>query len=312
MAKLTTYLKFSRPFSLPTSLLSAVFGYSIGYWRWSVHGEAKSFDWLDFALLLIGVFLVHFSSNLANTFFDWKSGLDLKHGAEGANNAIVLGQLTAQEVDRGWKVSLVLAVFVGAYFIVTHLSESGYLIALVAVGGLSAYYYTAPPLALKYRGLGDFQVALTFGYLIVFGGFIVATPGRDILSELPDLSLLATPISLLFVSILHANNHRDRAVDRESQAWTIAVRLSERGSLMYQAFLVSTAYAIVAVCSFLGYAPQTWLATFLTIPLAVSSVRKLWLPKRYSQMDYARVTADSAIVLVFFAVISIIVFCVDR
>lgn len=79
-------------------------------------------------------------------------------------------------------------------------------------------FYTASPVRLKYRTLGDATVAVVFGPLLV-GYYTVAMNGYDEVGWGSWLTGLITllPITMLTVGILHGNNLRDiKGEDRKS------------------------------------------------------------------------------------------------
>ncbi len=51
------------------------------------------------------------------------------------------------------------------------------MILLVGLGGVLAIEYTAPPLKLKYRALGDLAVLLAFGFGMILGSYAVMSFG---------------------------------------------------------------------------------------------------------------------------------------
>ncbi len=159
-----------------------------------------------------------------NDYYDYRSGVDRPDNF-GAVNVLVRKLMTPRQLATEAAVAFGVAVLCGVYLIAQAGDAMWPLIALVAFGALSAYFYTAPPFAFKNRGFGDIQVMFSFALLMVFGAFYVEA---KTLSWVPVICSL--PIGFLVVDILHINNLRDRLPDRDRRQQTIAIALGEPGS----------------------------------------------------------------------------------
>ena len=93
------------------------------------------------------------------------------------------------------------------------------LLGLVAL--VVGWAYTAPPLRLAYRPLGEAASALPMGLGIVWGTAAAQT------SAVPfSVWWAAAPLALCTAAILHANNARDRGHDTAVGKRTLATRVS--------------------------------------------------------------------------------------
>jgi len=219
-----------RPFALPASLMPAAFGAMLAI--------APAGGRLHLARLLwtlLGVALLHSGANVLNDVVDFRRGVDRapKPGA----GAVVRGWLAPRTAL--WLAAVLLsggiAVGLGLVWV------AGLPVLLLGmVGLLIAVAYSAGPLPLKFAGLGDLAIFLNFGVLTALGAWLVQT-GRW--AWLPVL--WSTPLALLAVAILNANNWRDRRDDAASGAKTMSARLGERGSRRYYIFLVCAPFVLV-------------------------------------------------------------------
>lgn len=207
-----------RSFSFPASVFPSLLGSAAAV---AFHGRVQgfSFSFFDAALALIGCMAIHSVSNLLNDYFDWGSGLDRLDNS-GRMNPLVSGQLRVQEFLRLLAVVSAGALVIAAYFLI-HAGQA--LAWVIALGALSAWAYTAPPLSLKRRALGELQVMLSFGVLMTLGSYLVQARHYASLESEFSVLLLALPQSLLIAAILHANNHRDRRGDRSAAALTLSL-----------------------------------------------------------------------------------------
>ncbi|MDX1530182.1 MAG: prenyltransferase, partial [Rhodothermales bacterium] len=268
----------TRPYSYTASLVPAVLGSVVAL---DLHGGAAgfAFDWLHFALAVVGCVLIQIVANVINDVVDYDTGLDNAENF-GAMNVLVQGLTTRKEMLVLTAVTFAAALAIGAYFI----AVCGEVVAwLVGIGALTAVFYTAPPLKLKYRGWGDVLVIGCFGILMTLGAYYTQAytlygPGAPFSESLfsPALwtiVLIAVPISLLVDAILQANNHRDREQDLAYGARTVAVRMSEGASLRFQYVLVFGAYAVLALIVALGFVTPLALLAYLTLPLALKNLK---------------------------------------
>jgi 1,4-dihydroxy-2-naphthoate polyprenyltransferase len=248
-----------RPFSFTASVIPSVLGGVIALWA-RAHGLATfEFSTLNFVLCILGCIAIHSVTNLINDYYDFKNGFDTAENF-GASNSLVRGQLTPGQVRAASVVALLVSLAIATYFILQRGERAGVLIGLSVFGILSAYFYTAPPLSLKYRGLGDLQVILSFATLMTFGAYYIQT--NDV-SWLPVL--YSIPIGLLVDDILHINNLRDLPSDSKAGISTIAIWLGENGAKKFHYVLSFGAF--VAVGLLIAFAQLTLFALLIVLAL---------------------------------------------
>ena len=216
-----------RAYSWPASAIPVILGSVVAY-------NAGSFSAPDFVLTLLAAILVHSGANLANTYFDFKNGVDQPGFSD--DHALTGGLITP--VSAIW---LTAALFtagaaIGVYLSVRH--RLPLMLGLGAAGVLLAWFYTAGGVSYKYKALGDLGIFLAFGPLIVTGTALIQT-GKI----LTDALWVSAPAGLLISAILHANNMRDMASDRSSGIRTLALWLGPEKSRMFYRALVFTPYA---------------------------------------------------------------------
>jgi 1,4-dihydroxy-2-naphthoate octaprenyltransferase len=124
--------------------------------------------------------------------------------------------------------------------------------------------YTAPPLKLVYRGVGEVAVALGFGPLMLVGAYVVQTRGE--LAAEPFVASI--PIGLLVALILYVNEIPDRRADGHAGKRTLPVRLSPQAVIRGYDIAVAAAYVAVVIGVLAGALPVPTLAILLTVPLA--------------------------------------------
>lgn len=267
---LTQYWRASRPYSYPAALVPVLIGAAFAKW---IEPDLH-FHWLDFGLTLLGCCLAQAISNLVNDLADFKFGVD-QPGVPGRQSALVSGDLTFRQLLIATMVICGLAALIGAYF---SLKIGGPMVLLVAFGAIISVEYTAPPLKLKYRGLGDLGVFLCFGLGMSFGSYMVqsyAVTGWLDLHRLFVWLGYSLPSALLVVAILQTNNHRDREKDSHQGGKTIANMMTIRVSQTYLIALVCLPFLIVLGLIGLRIASWPLLLVAVTLPFANQLIRKV-------------------------------------
>ena len=223
------------------------------------------------ALTLLGAVAVHLGLNVANDVFDATSGADDYNVNptlfSGGSRVIQYGLVSLRQMIAISAVAYVVAIAIGLYLA----SVAGWgLLWLGLAGVLISFFYTAPPLRLVHRGLGEPATALGFGPIMVLGAYYVQT-GHYALQPL----VLSIPVALLVMLILYANEIPDRVADARAGKRTLVVRLSRKVVLQGYGVAAALAYLALVVGVVAGLLPWPTLAALLTIPLAVKTLRGL-------------------------------------
>jgi len=239
-----------RAYSWPASIVPVALG-SVTAWR---HG---AFSPLNFTLTLTAALLVHSAANLANTYFDFRKGVDRKETAD--DRGLVDGLISPASM---LKLSLGLFAAGGALGLLLILKNRVPALLWIGAGGFAlAWFYTATGFAYKYRALGEAGIFLTFGPGIVCGTALIQTG-----AFVPEALWASVPAGLLIVAILHANNMRDIRSDLESEFTTLAAALGGDKATKFYYALIFIPYLFPL--TFTSVRPAVFCA--LSIPLAVS------------------------------------------
>ncbi|HEY8437004.1 MAG TPA: prenyltransferase [Candidatus Limnocylindrales bacterium] len=225
-----------------------------------------SFDLLTAVLTVVGASFVQLGLNVANDVFDTMQGADDANVTptqfSGGSRVIQYGLVSLRQMAGLATVFYLLAAVIGLVLLAVRGSPA--LLAIGIVGMIVSIGYTAPPLKLVYRGLGELAVAAGFGPLMLLGAYVVQTRGS--LSWEPLVASL--PIALLVALILYVNEIPDRRGDARAGKRTLPVRLSRSTVVAIYRVSVAAAYAILVVGVVLGVLPIPALLALLTIPLA--------------------------------------------
>jgi len=221
------------------------------------------FAWMPVAAALAGACLLQVASNFANDLFDGLRGTD--SGARlGPQRAVASGLITPAAMRRALVLVLLLAA-VPAAFLTWH---SGAAFAAIGIAGsICAVGYTAPPLALAYRGLGDLFVFIFFGPLAVAGTRAACDGDWTAAAVVAGIAPGA-----IGVALLATNNLRDRIGDAANDKRTLAVRFGEQAARVQIACAHALAVAVPFVAYIFGVPRGAIAASLLALLLAPVSL----------------------------------------
>jgi 1,4-dihydroxy-2-naphthoate polyprenyltransferase len=266
-----------RAYAFPASIIPIIYGSIIAV----LLNPGLKFNYLNFFITLIGAVAIHVTTNLVNDIYDFKKGLD-KEDKEtgiphGGSQVLSMGLVSKKFMKVVGIISTLIAIATGVYL---YTQAGNWIIYLSAFGLLSAIYYTASPIALKYKALGDVQVFLSFGTGMTLGAYIVQTHE---FSWVPVI--LSIPFGLLIDAILHSNNIRDLNFDGKFGVKTLPILIGERLSFYFYYFLLLGAYTSIVIFVITGLLPWPALLNLITFPAAIKLLRML---KNYPQETMAR------------------------
>ncbi|MFB6347451.1 MAG: 1,4-dihydroxy-2-naphthoate polyprenyltransferase [bacterium] len=271
-----------RPHTLPASVAPVFVGVSLAVHEGVFHSQTAAAAFLVAMLLQVAV-------NLANDYYDFRSGVDDSN--QGFERACASGRIQPHRVKLAVWIVLFLSVIPGAYLAIfggLPLIIAGVLSLLAAVG------YSGGPYPYGSYALGDLSVFLFFGIVATAGTYYVqycaslnllfplsVPPGAITVSS---VSLAVVPGSLS-TAILVINNLRDREGDAEAGKVTLAVLLGRMGSIVEFVFLLFLSY-LVPVTLYL-YDFSVWvLLPLFSLPLAISIITELLRTSAPSRMNH--------------------------
>lgn len=192
-----------------------------------------------FLLALLGIVLAHLANNVMNDLFDTEVGQDTDTypRAQYAPHPILSGLTTRRQL-----AALAMAVNVAdlAIMLVLVAVRGPWVLAFGLGGFLLSAAYTAPPLRLKKRGLGELDVLITWGPLMVGGTYYSAT------GHLPwQVWVASLPYALLCTAVLMGKHTDKIAFDAPLGIKTVPVLLGRERSLAVTRGLIAGYYVLV-------------------------------------------------------------------
>jgi 1,4-dihydroxy-2-naphthoate octaprenyltransferase len=254
LALRTTRLPFLSATAVPVLLGIAVA---------ASHG---AFTWWTALLTLIGGSFAHLAINVTNDIFDTLSGADDANTTptqfSGGSRVAVYDLVSIRGLS--WLALGLFAIAGSLGLLLVAITGSLTLLWIGLAGILVGVAYTAPPLKLVYRGLGEIAVAIGFGPIMLLGAYVVQT-GRLAWEPL----VLSLVPGALIALILFVNEIPDRRSDAEAGKRTLPTRFSPD--------IIRTGYLVVALAAFAviaggvagGLLPWPTLIALAAVPLAL-------------------------------------------
>ncbi len=223
-------------------------------------------------LTLFFALVAHAGANVINDYYDSLSGCDGANTERvfpftGGSRFIQNGVLTVRATGAFGYALLAAVVPAGLYL--TAVSDGG-LIWIGLAGLVVGWAYSAPPLKLQSRGLGEF--AITAGWLlIVVGSDFVQRRGFSFAPIAAGLGF-----ALLVANVLYINQFPDVKADAAAGKRTVVVRLGAARARWGYVLIAALAYAWLPAMVALGRLPAAALVALLPALASVAAVRSLW------------------------------------
>src|SRR5574343_764994 len=211
--------------------------------------------WTALATLVLAL-VAHAAGNVLNDVHDAESGADAANTQgifpfTGGTRLIQQGVVSVRQTRDLARALLIVLLPAG---VLLALFTSPVVLTIGAVGVFLAWAYSAPPLALMARGLGELTVAGAWA-LVVVGADAVQRGSVFIVPV-----VLALSYGLLIANILLINGVPDAPADAQVGKATLAVRLGPRGAaLLYGALaLLAHGWLLWGVWHFLQPERALW------------------------------------------------------
>ncbi len=233
---LARYFFATRPAFLGVTLFAVLIGLASAWHGGVPMRFAPAIATLVFALI------AHAGINVLNDYYDALNGSDDANTDRifpytGGSRFIQNGVLGARETARFGAVLLGVVAIAGLWL--AAISHVGLL--WIGAGGLAVgWAYSAPPLKLASRGLGE---------PCVWAGFALLGVGSDFVQRgaFSAAALIAVaPYALLVANILFINEFPDRRADELARKRHWVVRLGARRARWLYVALAAAAYAMLA------------------------------------------------------------------
>ncbi|MDR1690982.1 MAG: prenyltransferase [Candidatus Methanoplasma sp.] len=233
--------------------------------------------------------------NFSNDYYDSVSGVDdlrFNRAAEGMNlndspllkkiywdgNPVNNGMVTRKQARAIMIVLAAICIILG----IPTVLYGGWIAAALGISGLLiAFFYTAPPVNLGARGLGEVAVGISF-FLMVFASYFIATKGV----WNTEILVFAVLIAILVGSMRLVDSMSGQDAHIAAGERSISVIMGLDGMIPLIKAVIVAGYVVAGA---MLYFDLTYLLLFLTLPLAAAGWKNLNRKEQYWEIRMAPV-----------------------
>lgn len=255
---ISVYFFATRPAFLSATLAACMLGLA------AVSHSGVAIQPLTALVTLLLAVLIHAGVNVLNDYFDALNGTDASnierlYPFTGGSRFIQNGVLTpAQTIYFGYL--LLAAAMLGGLWLVMQVGNG--LLWIGALGMFVGWAYSASPLRLNARGLGELCVLVGFLGVIVGADFVQ----RQSFSVEP--MTVGMPYALLVTNLLYINQFPDRNADAAAGKHNLVVRLPLELAVWIYLLVTALVFVWMAMMVWLRHLPE--LALLSALPLLFS------------------------------------------
>jgi 1,4-dihydroxy-2-naphthoate octaprenyltransferase len=234
MNKIRLILRLARLHFLVLGFLLYLLGYLIAL----VYGAQPDIARFLFGYLVFS--LAHLSVSFSNDYFDRFADRNSERTIFSGGSKVLVEYPELERLSLKIAVSLLVLSIFGIVFLTFAFDYSPLLLVFGSIGGLTGWFYTAPPLKFAYRGLGELATMLAVGFLMPGMGYFIAS-GFLALSFLPWVF----PLSCYGIFFIITVELLDLESDKTANKVTFIVRWGIRKSKAIS--LVATILATISL-----------------------------------------------------------------
>ena len=238
----------------------------------AIRADQYSLVWL--AVTALTLFCMEVAKNAWGDVIDFASGTDLAVRPEdrtafsGGKRVIVDGLLTTAQT---WAVAAVFGVAGLCLGAVIVFFREPLALLIGVLGALLGWSYHGPPLKLAYRGLGELDVIVCYGPLIVLSTYLIQT------HELSwAVFWMSLPLGLFIAAFLWVNEFPDYEADLRAGKKNMVARIGRHSASRVLPWIYGLGFVVVFALPWLAGVPRaSWLG-FLALPFAAFACWHTW------------------------------------
>nr|WP_211159839.1 prenyltransferase [Aromatoleum aromaticum] len=259
------YFAATRPAFLSVTLAGCLIGLA------AAHADGVALDGLRAVVTVLFALLAHAGANVLNDYHDAVTGADAANSERiypftGGSRFIQNGVLTLRETAAFGYALFALVIPPGLWLA---LGAGAGLIAIGLAGLVLGWAYSAPPLKLASRGVGEFAVAACWLLVVVGADFVQ----RGAFAWTPVAA--GVSFALLVANLLYINQFPDCAADAAAGKRTLVVRLGADTAKWGYFAIALVAYGWLVLQIGRNNLPQACAAAALTLVLSLNAARLL-------------------------------------
>ena len=259
MINFKLWLKAMRLPFLTATIIPVILGAIIA-WK-----DTNNFLWAKFWLVMVGAMFIHIGTNLANDYFDYRSGCDEANPTptpfSGGSRVIQEGLIAPYKILYASLTSFILGGAVGLYL--NHLCKGNVILIIGVSGVFLGFFYSVKSFRIGYGGLGELAVGIGFGPLMVLGSYYALAQSLSF-----SVFLISIPIGILIALVVFINEFPDYLGDKTVGKMTLVVILGKKKAMVLYHSLLAITYLAIIILTIFKFLPPLCLIALLSAPLA--------------------------------------------
>ncbi len=247
------------------SIAPVILGVAVAY-----HHQ-QQLSWKLFLLTLLGTVFAHAGANVINDYYDHRSRNDevnkYHNVFTGGSRMIQNGIISPEKTFLIASIFFLAAIIIGLYL--NFILAGNVILIIGLVGIILGFTYSATPIKLSYRGIGELAIVISYGPLIVLGTYFVQVQQLDWIPVLASI-----PAGILVGLILFINGFQDMQADGAVGKRTAVVRLkNKKRSLIVYKITLLFVYIWIVTFTVLRIFPVWSFIVLLVTPMIIRSFK---------------------------------------
>ncbi len=222
--------------------------------------------------MLTAIIINHVGLNMADDYYDYKHSVDtLKPGEKnpytGGSGTLSSGLVTSKGMFRAFVLCFLVTASVGFYLTL----ERGLLVLVFGlIGVFCSLFYTAPPISLSHRGLGELALLINFGTTIGLGSYFVQAQRLSV-----EAFVATLPMGIMLFSMIVINEIPDLEEDKKAGKLTLVARYGRKNGVKLYILSWVFTYSIIIGAVVAQIMPALTLISLFPVPLVYRSIKIL-------------------------------------
>jgi len=185
----------------------------------------------------------HLGLSYSNNYFDIKGDKFNEPNLFSGGSKVLINNPDLKKICLGIAIFLMIISIVIAFVFIILYSFSYYFLVFVIFGNLLGFFYSAPPLRLAYRGLGEISNMITMGIIMPGIGYWIVKGGFDLL-----FFIFASVFLLYGLHFIVSVELPDMEGDLKANKFTLVAKIGRKKS--YRLLLLSIISASILLILF--------------------------------------------------------------
>jgi 1,4-dihydroxy-2-naphthoate octaprenyltransferase len=281
---------------LPSFWLGTLFALVLGY----------EFNAFTFIIGFFIIFFIYASAAYINDYYDFTADQYNRQFGFSGGSGVLQKYPELKEITKYLAFGFIFISFSLSIFLAWTTFIPWWSIGYIAIGGFFSWFYSAPPIRLSYRGIGEIPHFIA-GLMNAGWGYLLVTGTIDI-----NLIVFAIPLALHLLNVILIFEIPDREADVHGGKSNFIVNHGRKKSflLISMIFWITTCYYII-LANYIWYASiiNFWFIAFLScVPSIISTYT--YFKNEFKHIQATKLAIQNALSLFTFSIFILVYFLI--